>query len=180
MSVLKSIFESESPLNVAVARSDALQSGIYGRGVQSSCQAAMEFALHHMGKYLFDNLLRSNLKSGGIHVLLKHYGMDFLERWTLSSAIYLRFTVVRISFKHRWGEGRGGGALSSYMEVGTDVRQEWPLFQAGKYIYGYTFSSSNIWIPQIFRPRCMNDKLSFIWVRKTFKTLCSLKISIYM
>ena len=46
--------------------------------------------------------------------------------------------------------GGGGGRVSSYMEVGTNVRPEWPPFHAWKYIYGYPFSFSNIWIPQVF------------------------------
>ena len=77
MSMLKVIFESESHFNVTVARSDALQSGMRS-WIRSSCPVALELTLHHMGKYLFDNLLRQNLKSGGIQLLLKHYGIDQL------------------------------------------------------------------------------------------------------
>ena len=49
MSMLKVISESDSHLNVALARSDALQSGMQS-WIRSSCQAALELTLHHMGK----------------------------------------------------------------------------------------------------------------------------------
>ena len=46
MSMLKVI--SESHLNLTVARSDALQSGMRS-WVRSSCLTALELKLHHMG-----------------------------------------------------------------------------------------------------------------------------------
>ena len=49
MSVLKVIFESESHLNIAVARSKAFQSGMRS-WVRSSCPAALELTLQHMRK----------------------------------------------------------------------------------------------------------------------------------
>ena len=49
-----------------------------------------------------------------------------------------------------------------------------PLFQAWKIIYRYAFSCSNIQIYEVFRPTCMNDKISFTRVRKFTKIVNSI------
>ena len=57
------------------------------------------------------------------------------------------------------------GLVSSYMEVGTDVRQEWPPFSGlEKTSIGILFQ------PQISEsPKCMNYQISFTGVRKKKK-----------
>ena len=77
-----------------------------------------------------------------------------MEEYTFYSNI-MGLTVVRISFKHGWWLG-----LSSYMEVGTDVRPEWPPFSNPEiYLWVYFFILKYYMNPpNVQTPRCMNDK----------------------
>ena len=81
------------------------------------------------------------------------YRADFQE---------LEKTLTAQSRGWGWRGGVGGGEVSSYMEVGTDVRPGWPPFSGLEiYLWVYFFILKYMSSPQIFRPRCMNDKLSF-------------------
>ena len=85
--------------------------------------------------------------------------------------VNLTASFVFVQLDKPSGGGRGG--ISYYIEVGTDVRPEWPLFQTWK-LSVYVFILKYMTL-QVFRPPCMNGQICFIRIRKT--TFYSLKIS---
>ena len=83
--------------------------------------------------------------------------------WDLIASVPDHCLSFYFVHKSSWSKGQLGdeNGVSSYMEVGPDVRPELTLFQALKYTYRYLFYAQIYECPELFRPPSMNEKQFF-------------------